>query len=145
MKTRLPMQRLLNRCRGVVAVEMAIILPFVVAMLMATFYLGRVYWQYSVIKHVSATAARYIAQGAWSEITDKSRQNAAEAVVKKTLADAGITNSVVYTVVCSPSLSCTGTAPATAISVEVVINGNESNLLFSYGSVRTTTTVSYPG
>lgn len=136
---------LLDRCRGVVAVEMAVILPFLVGILMATFYLGRVYWQYNVVKQVSASAARYVAQGAWTEITDGSRKATAEAMVTKTLLDAGIANSVLVTIMCSPSLSCTGASPSSAVSVEVVINGNDSNYLFSYGSVRATTTVSYPG
>lgn len=134
---------LLNRCRGVVAVEMGLILPFIAIILMATFYLGRVYWQYNVIKNVSASAARYVAQGSWTEIVNGTRTSDAEAMVKRTLADAGLRNTVAVKFACPPRLDCSGPTPASAVSVQIDISGNDPNPWFPIGTVWTVTTVGY--
>lgn len=136
--------KLADRCRGAVAVEAALILPCVALMFIATFYVGRVLWQYSVLKNVSASAARYVVQAPWAEIASGSRQAAAQAMAKQTLIDAGFANDVEVTIYCPQKFRCNTTSPLAVITVEVDMTGNGSNFLFPGGEVWAVTTVNYP-
>lgn len=70
-----------RRCeRGVAAVEMAIILPFLVLLLALALLFGRAFWHYSVIQKAAHDSARYMSTVSNHDIQNMSRAPEAAAV-----------------------------------------------------------------
>jgi Flp pilus assembly protein TadG len=61
------------RQRGIAAVELAIILPILVALLAVPFYFGRVFWHYTVAEKAAHDAALYLSSVPLTEMKSQSR------------------------------------------------------------------------
>ena len=59
--------------RGVAAVELAIILPILVALLAVPFFFGRVFWHYAVAEKAAHDAARYLSSVPVTEMKSQAR------------------------------------------------------------------------
>lgn len=61
------------RQRGIAAVELAIILPILVALLAVPFYLGRVFWHYTIAEKAAHDAALYLSSVPLTEMKSQTR------------------------------------------------------------------------
>ena len=61
------------RQRGVAAVELAIILPILMALLVVPFFFGRVFWHYTVAEKAAHDAARYLSSIPVTEMKSQAR------------------------------------------------------------------------
>lgn len=61
------------RQRGIAAVELAIILPILVALLAVPFYFGRVFWHYTVAEKAAHDAALYLSSVPLTEMKSQTR------------------------------------------------------------------------
>lgn len=61
------------RQRGIAAVELAIILPILVALLAVPFYFGRVFWHYTVSEKAAHDAALYLSSVPLTEMKSQAR------------------------------------------------------------------------
>lgn len=77
--------------RGIVAVELAVMLPFLVMLLVLPLYFGRVFWHYTAIQHAAQDAARYLSKAPVSEMGNPTRAIAvasvADAIIARELAE----------------------------------------------------------
>lgn len=62
-----------SRQRGIAAVELAIILPVLVALLAVPFYFGRVFWHYTVAEKAAHDAALYLSSIPVTEMKSQTR------------------------------------------------------------------------
>lgn len=62
-----------SRQRGVAAVELAIIIPILVALLAVPFYFGRVFWHYSVAEKAAHDVALYLSSIPVTEMKSQAR------------------------------------------------------------------------
>lgn len=91
----------LRRCqRGIVAIELAVILSGTLFMLPALVLFGRVFYQYSVMKSACRDAALYMASLPPAAVHDNAERNRSVGVAMQLVANAatgaGITRSAVY-------------------------------------------------
>lgn len=61
------------RQRGIAAVELAILLPILVALLAVPFYLGRVFWHYTIAEKAAHDAALYLSSVPLTEMKSQTR------------------------------------------------------------------------
>jgi Flp pilus assembly protein TadG len=71
-----------SRQRGVAAVELAIILPILVALLAVPLFFGRVLWHYSVAQKAAHDAARYLSSVPQTEMKSEARITAVVEVAR---------------------------------------------------------------
>jgi hypothetical protein len=119
--------------RGAAAVEFAIILPVIVAMLALSLFFGRVFWHYSAAFKAAHDAARYLSTVPLAEM--KTLQNASNvALVARAIAEEEIADlnpggdPPVITILCD-TYTCDGLSPPTSINVTVRM-GMVDNLLY---------------
>lgn len=130
------------RCRGVFAVEMAIILPCLVAVMAGIAILGQACWKYVAVKNVTTNGARWIAQSSPVEMRDGVRIEPAKAMMRQALLDAGITGEPNFIIGCKPSSFCN--AAPKAVVVELQVTDPEPNFLFQAGlTINTLSIASY--
>jgi hypothetical protein len=81
-----------GRQRGIASIELALILSAVVFLLIPTFLIARAYWQYTVLKHATYDAARYVAAVPLSQLAATSPEpiSVAQAMVAKAAVAAGL-------------------------------------------------------
>lgn len=109
-----------GRQRGIASIELALILSAIVFMLIPTFLIAHAYWQYTVLKHATYDAARYVAAVPASQlasITPDSMDVAQNMVAKAAVAaglvpasDASLIASQVQ-VVCPGLVNCKPKSP----------------------------------
>ncbi len=78
-----PNRRRSIRQSGVAAVELAIILPILIALLAVPFFFGRVFWHYTVAQKAAYDAARYLSSVPVTEMKSQSRIAAVAAVAQQ--------------------------------------------------------------
>jgi len=81
-----------GRQRGVASIELALILSALVFLLTPTFLIARAYWQYTVLKHATYDAARYVAAVPLSQLaaTSPEPMSVAQNMVAKAAVGAGL-------------------------------------------------------
>lgn len=138
-----------RRERGIAAVEMAVMMPFLIVLLVFPLYFGRVLWHYSGIQHAAQDAARYLSKAPVTEMTNPARAVAvasvAEAIIARELAEL-VPGSLPYVpIVTCDGLNCVGYSRPT--NVRVAIQVPVENIFFpgvSSLSITLTASVTYP-
>jgi len=110
--------------RGVVAIEMAFIVLFIVLMLPPVLFFGQMYWRYNVLQQAASNAARYLAAAPPVEMTDVTGYTAALATAR-TIANGAGTAVGLPLNISSLILSCDScsdnTAPPTLLGVKLKV------------------------
>lgn len=76
-----------RRQRGVAAVEMAIIMPVLIVMLIAPFFLAIYFWHYSAIYKTAYSGARFLSTVSAHELTSPELSEVMEDQVRKIISD----------------------------------------------------------
>ncbi|MES2759589.1 MAG: TadE/TadG family type IV pilus assembly protein [Pseudomonadota bacterium] len=76
-------RRISRRQGGVAAVELAIILPILIALLAVPFFFGRVFWHYTVAQKAAYDAARYLSSVPVTEMKSQTRIAAVAEVARQ--------------------------------------------------------------
>lgn len=153
-------QRILRRARprpvrGVVAVELALILSAMLFLLPAIVLFGRVIWQYNVLKIATNNAARYMAQLPLSEIYAGTHEQVAKNMVVDAVVASGMTSDpskVFVSVDCAPFLVCSIAQPdlvrvtGSFLMVDAVFPGFNKKWLYANNRwpLQAVSTVGYP-
>lgn len=113
----------LPRQRGIAAVELALILPFMVLMLAAPLYFGRVFWHYSVVERAAGDAARYLASVPIAEMKDPNRAGdvvaVAQAIVATEISELNPGNFPPGVTIQCDNLGCFGFSTPSTVSVGI--------------------------
>lgn len=113
---------------GVAAVELAIMLPLLVTLLTAPFFVAVYFWHYSAIHKTSYSAARFLALVPARTMTSPELAQQAELRARELIAD-GLSDlhpasTPIVTVLCD-GLSC-GDGPPQEVSVDVRVRLKDS-------------------
>jgi Flp pilus assembly protein TadG len=110
-----------NAQRGVVAIELAFIIPVIVLIVALTLLFGRAFWQYNVLQKAGSNAMRYLASVSAVEMTHTATAATAVATARQMVIDAATAAGVEpvpdVNIMCRPSSTCGagGTRPATIV------------------------------
>jgi hypothetical protein len=100
------------RQRGVAAIELALILPILLALLAFPFFFGRVFWHYTVADKAAHDAARYLACVPVIEMTTSARAvhavEVAQAIIAAEIGDLHLDAGAVSVVIQCNGLACSG-------------------------------------
>lgn len=75
--------------RGIAAVELALILPFIFILMFAMLQFGRVVWQYNAVQKATRDAARFLALMPATDLENFTTASAATLQAKQMIVDAG--------------------------------------------------------
>lgn len=135
--------------RGIAAVELAVMMPFLILLLVFPLYFGRVLWHYTAIQNAAQDAARYLSKAPVSEMTNPARAVAvasvAEAIVARELAELA-PGTYPYSVdVTCDSVSCVGFSKPTRVQVSIqVLMENIFFTGYMSMSIPLTVSITYP-
>jgi Flp pilus assembly protein TadG len=131
--TRLAYRARLQREAGAVAVELAMILLFLIGILALTFTFGGAIWQYNATKNATYGAVRYmVASGEWSTLPDgPSRQAATVAMFEKLAQESGLDTTDF-----NPNVTCSSGGCGTA-TFEWIMLGADFRIADPFGVVDT--------
>ena len=109
--------------RGVAAVELALILPFLLILISAPLFFGRVFWHYTVIQKAAHDSAMYLSRISAGEMRTPVHASAAAAVARDiALAEMADLNTGLYapsiTVLCGTYI-CDGLAIPKTVRVAI--------------------------
>lgn len=113
-----------GRQRGIASIELALILSAIVFMLIPTFLIARAYWQYTVLKHATYDAARYVAAVPLAQLSSTSPDpiNVAQAMVAKAAVEAGLVPaSEASTLASQVEVHCPGLTNCKALVPDTII------------------------
>lgn len=122
-----------QRQSGAAAVELAILMLFTIMLIIPTFVLGRTLFQYSVLKHATYDAARYLAAVPLYQLNDPNvdMRDAAKQMVALSLIAAGVapasTKAALVShmdVYCPGVVACTAGTPDTIV-VQAYLSVND--------------------
>jgi Flp pilus assembly protein TadG len=97
--------------RGAAAVEVAFVVLVLFTLLVGAFVIGRLIWQYNVVRAATMNAGTYLAAAPWTA----TRQNYAAQMIVDAAADVGV--AAVPNFVCVPSQYPCGDSHATTILI----------------------------
>lgn len=83
-----PRVRRLRRQRGIAALELAFILPFILVLLPFPLVLGRAFWHYTVLQKAAYDAARFMATVPAMDMKTRPKGRSAETLAKRMMIDA---------------------------------------------------------
>jgi Flp pilus assembly protein TadG len=131
MKPNLPPSVCRRNQHGSVAVEATAVVSILFWLILGAFVIGRLIWQYNVVRTATANAARYMAAAPWSD----ARQAFARQMIVNAASDAGLTG-IQPDFTCTPLIyknSC-GDEGATTIVVTATLPVDDpTHLLIGHG------------
>lgn len=100
--------------RGIAAIELALALPVLIAMLFVPLFYGRYFWYYSVAQKAAQDSARFMATARTTEVKSlalvTAMSNVAREIATQEMADLRVGDSLVLDVQCD-HVTCSGSAP----------------------------------